>query len=189
MTDQIRTYASRILINLATRRLSYQEGSRLLKDYPVGVGKPSTPTPTGNFTVLEKIMNPGGVLGTRWMGLSVPGGNYGIHGTNNPSSIGGYVSNGCIRMFNHDVEELFSRVKIGTPVEIISGRGANGPALPPSPKNGDIPARGRTHVVQSGESLWSIAGKYGKSLEAIIQANPNINPDLIYPGQTINIPG
>ena len=55
----------------------------------------------------------------RWLGLSIPSGNYGIHGTNNPSSIGKAVSNGCIRMYNRDVTELSKTVPLGTPVKII----------------------------------------------------------------------
>ncbi|MCL6635755.1 MAG: L,D-transpeptidase family protein [Peptococcaceae bacterium] len=179
-----RAFGSRIVINLAARKLYYYEGNRLVHTYPVGVGKPSTPTPTGLYSVVEKVMNPGGVLGSRWLGLSIPGGKYGIHGTNNPSSIGGYVSNGCIRMHNRDVEELFPRVEPGTPVEIIAGD--------PDPRKGSAPAAApagsRTHTVQPGESLWEIARKYGKDLNALIQANNLADPDLIYPGQTIIIP-
>ena len=60
--------------------------------------------------------NPRAPFGVLWMGLSKP--HYGIHGTNNPASIGKNVSHGCIRMFNHDVLELSSRVPIGTRVAI-----------------------------------------------------------------------
>jgi len=187
-----RAYGSYLLINLTTRQLSHLEGNKTVRTYPVGVGKPSTPTPTGKFKVVVKIINPGGVLGTRWMGLSIPHGNYGIHGTNNPSSIGGYVSNGCIRMYNHDVEELFPRVSIGTPVEIISGKGEVARQNNPAPKLKKLPAGpqdgSRKHTVQPGESLWKIAEKYKVNLEAIIQANRLSNPDLIYPGQSIIIP-
>ncbi len=187
-----RTYGSHLSINLSTRRLSYFEGNRPVHTYSVGVGKPSTPTPTGNFTVIVKIMHPGGALGTRWMGISVPNGNYGIHGTNNPPSIGGYVSNGCIRMYNHDVEELFPRVAIGTPVEIVSGRTEAAQQTKTNPKLEKIPAGSqggsRKHTVQAGESLWQIAGKYKITLDSIIQANHLSNPNVIYPGQTIVIP-
>jgi lipoprotein-anchoring transpeptidase ErfK/SrfK len=48
--------------------------------------------------------------------LTLSGGEYAIHGTNNPGSIGGYVSYGCIRMYNQDITDLFDRVSIGTPV-------------------------------------------------------------------------
>ena len=44
---------------------------------------------------------------------------YAIHGTNNPGSIGGFVSFGCIRMHNHDILDLFKRVKVGTKVVVL----------------------------------------------------------------------
>ncbi|OPZ75313.1 MAG: putative L,D-transpeptidase YkuD [Firmicutes bacterium ADurb.Bin456] len=189
-----RDRGSHLLINLSTRQLSYVEGNKTIRTYPVGVGKSSTPTPTGSFSVIVKILNPGGALGTRWMGLSAPGGNYGIHGTNNPPSIGGYVSNGCIRMYNHDVEELFPRVSIGTPVEIVSGKTGINPPAKPVQQPGNPPAASsqagsRKHTVQPGESLWQIARKYNLDLQEIIRANQLANPDVIYPGQTILIPG
>lgn len=180
----MRTRGSQITINLANRRLSYYEGNRMFKVFPVGVGKPATPTPTGSYTVVTKIVHPGGMLGTRWMGLSIPTGNYGIHGTNNPPSIGGYVSNGCIRMYNQDVEDLFPRVAIGTPVEIAAGMGGEKPVnVPVSPPGGGI-----IHTVQPGESLWGIARKYGKDLGLIVQVNKIADPDVIFPGQKIIIP-
>jgi len=122
-------------------------------------------------------------LGSRWLGLSIPGGRYGIHGTNNPASIGGYVSNGCIRMHNRDIEEIFPRVEIGTPVEIYSA-GQN----PPRDGQPKISAGSFVHIVKPGESLWQIAKMYGKDLESVIRANNLANPDLIYPGQSIVIP-
>lgn len=180
----MRALGSQISINLAVRKLSYYEGKRLIKVYPVGVGKPSTPTPTGSYTVINKIMQPGSMLGTRWMGLSVPTGNYGIHGTNNPKSIGGYVSNGCIRMYNQDVEALFPSVVIGTPVVIIPGTvGAEPVDLPHSTQSGGI-----IHTVRSGESLWGIARRYGKDLSLIVQINKISDPNVIFPGQQIIIP-
>ena len=185
MSDTLmRAHGSYITINLSTRRLGFHEGGRLVNTYPVGVGKSSTPTPTGSYSVREKVMYPGGVLGTRWMGLSVPGGNYGIHGTNNPPSIGGYVSNGCIRMYNQDVEVLFPKVMIGTAVEISTGTvQSKAEYLKGAPQGGQ-----RRHIVQAGESLWEIAHKYGQSLEAVVTANQIANPDIIYPGQTLIIP-
>lgn len=62
-------------------------------------------------------MNPGGPFSARWMGLNRKG--YGIHGTNNPSSIGNAVSHGCIRMYNKNVVELFNLVGVGTVVRIV----------------------------------------------------------------------
>ncbi|GAB4265293.1 L,D-transpeptidase [Thermincola ferriacetica] len=111
---------SNILIRVdVTNRLLYLErGNRTTQIYPVAVGKPSTPTPPGTYSIIEKTVNPGGILGTRWMGLDIPDGPYGIHGTWNRDSIGKAVSNGCIRMYNEDVEEVFRQVHIGTTVII-----------------------------------------------------------------------
>lgn len=77
-----------------------------------------TATPTGEYKVINKEPNPGGPFGAYWLGLSRK--HYGIHGTNDPSSIGGLVSKGCIRMYNRDVLELARKVNIGTPVTIRS---------------------------------------------------------------------
>lgn len=124
----------KIMLNLASRILTLYEGKTPICMYPVGVGKVSTPTPTGYYSVSEKILNPTwtdpdtGVsissgpdcpLGYRWLGLF---GNYGIHGTNRPDSIGGYVSNGCVRMHEEDVEDLYDRVSVGTSVDIYYDR-------------------------------------------------------------------
>ena len=107
-----------LLVNTALKKLQFYKRAKLVNSYPIAVGKPDTPTPTGEFKIVTKIVNPGSGLGTRWLGLSVPYGHYGIHGTNIPSSIGKSISNGCIRMYNSDVEELFSLVSLKTPVLI-----------------------------------------------------------------------
>ncbi|MDF2859520.1 MAG: ErfK/YbiS/YcfS/YnhG family protein [Neobacillus sp.] len=105
-------------IDISTSRhlLKLFDGNRLLKTYPVAIGKMLTPSPSGEYTIINKQPNPGGPFGVLWMGLSKP--HYGIHGTNKPSSIGKNVSHGCIRMHNHDVLELSSLVPIGTVVVI-----------------------------------------------------------------------
>jgi len=107
-----------ILINLDKRRLTFTiDGSSTT--YPVAVGKPSTPSPIGNWVIVQKSVDWGGPFGVRWMRLSVPWGSYGIHGTNNPASIGRAVSHGCIRMYNKDVIKIYDLTPIGTPVNII----------------------------------------------------------------------
>lgn len=105
-----------IMINKSVRQLTLFSGNVPVRQYPVAIGKPSTPTPLGNYAVATKIMNPGGVLGTRWMGLNYDA--YGMHGTNRPWLIGQMVSNGCIRMHNANAEELFVLIVVGTPVYI-----------------------------------------------------------------------
>lgn len=125
----------KIGINLASRILTLYEGDTKVKMYHVGVGKTSTPTPTGYYAVQCKEVNPTWVdpddtsvqigpgpsnpIGYRWIGFS---GNYGIHGTNHPESIGGYVSNGCVRMNEADVEDLYQYVSVGTPVTVYYDR-------------------------------------------------------------------
>lgn len=106
----------KIVINRSARQLELYEGDKVVARYPIAVGKSATPTPTGNYSVVTKYMNPGGMFGSRWLGLSIPG--YGIHGTSVPSSIGTAASKGCIRMHNQHVEALYNRVVVGTPVII-----------------------------------------------------------------------
>ena len=101
-----------------------------IKTYEVATGE-NFDTPEGTFKIEEKMISPpwykvGAIvkpdspdyeLGTRWMGLSIEG--YGIHGTNDETSIGKYVTNGCIRMRNSDVETLYDIVPSGTEVTIV----------------------------------------------------------------------
>jgi len=109
-------------IDVTKRTLEVLNDGRPHKTYRVAVGKSKTPTPFGEWKVVWKDYNWGTGFGTRWMGLNVPWGTYGIHGTNKPWSIGSFASHGCIRMRNRDAEELFEWVKIGTPVVIEGGR-------------------------------------------------------------------
>ena len=106
-----------IVVNIAAKTLTVYRDGVAVSEYPVATGKPETPTPVGTFTVINKQIDPGGPYGTRWLGLSIRG--YGIHGTNNPASIGTAASNGCIRMYNEDVEKLFSITNTGTVVRIL----------------------------------------------------------------------
>ena len=103
-------------VSVRKRQLKLYNASVLLKTYPIAVGKILTPTPTGNYIIINKELDPGGPFGALWMGLSKP--HYGIHGTNDPSSIGKEVSHGCIRMHNADVLELSSMVPTSTNVYI-----------------------------------------------------------------------
>lgn len=288
-----------IVISVGERALGLYEGDRLVRRYPVAIGKPSTPTPVGTHRILEKILYPGGGLGTRWMAFTYQ--MHGIHGTNRPELIGQAVSNGCVRMYNEDVEELYDLVDVGTPVIVIAGpveswpsmgkagsegapqpvgagvgsgtggqqgglhgsrpgfgsglgsgsgmgggtgggtgaaspgagpgggagggpwgspggswgspggswggpggplsgpgggpgggpAGSSGGGLwsPGSPRPKDAPGGGgRTYIVQPGDSLWSIAQRFGTTMDAIVATNNIVNPDLIYPGDVLKIP-
>src|SRR6476646_9147529 len=121
----------RIIISISDRKLAVVEAGRVVKIYPAAVGADATPSPTGAFKIANRVPNPtwygpnhnvvppgkANPLGTRWMGLTRRG--YGIHGTNNPRSIGQNASHGCIRMRKADVEELFELVKVGDVVEMV----------------------------------------------------------------------
>jgi len=127
-----------IEINLSTNRLTFYDGLKVRKTYPVATGQPSFPTPQGTWEIVYKRMHPtwtnpdpegwgkgmpksippgpGNPLGTRAMSTSASG--ILIHGTYASGSIGSYASHGCIRMFLSDVEALYPQVPIGTPVLI-----------------------------------------------------------------------
>ena len=122
-----------IVVSLEDRKLALVEDGQTKKIYTVAVGKPSTPSPEGTFTIERRAKNPiyhhegktvlpgpHNPVGTRWMGLSIRG--YGIHGTNEPSSIGKAASHGCIRMAKADLEEFYELVAVGDTVELIGQR-------------------------------------------------------------------
>jgi hypothetical protein len=122
-----------IVVSLEDRRLALVENGQVRKIYRVAVGKPSTPSPMGTFTIERRVANPvyehdgktvqpgpANPVGTRWMGLNIRG--YGIHGTNTPKSIGKAASHGCIRMAKVDLEELYDLVAVGDTVELIGQR-------------------------------------------------------------------
>lgn len=109
-----------LLIDTDKLELTVIVSGKTIRNYSVAVGKSETPTPVGEWQVIDKHIHWGRGFGTRWIGLNVPWGTYGIHGTNNPFSIGHNMSSGCVRMHNKDVEELYGMVKLGTPV-LISG--------------------------------------------------------------------
>jgi lipoprotein-anchoring transpeptidase ErfK/SrfK len=117
--DFYRAQRYSITINTAARKMTLFKDGKIFKTYTIAIGKPSSPTPKGNFKIINKAHAPGGPFGARWLGLSAPNGDYGIHGTNNPSSIGKAVSNGCIRTYNPNIIELYNLVPIGTPVKIV----------------------------------------------------------------------
>ena len=110
-----------IEVNLHTLRLSYFENGKCINEYSVGIGKATTPTPPGNYQIMEKLIfeksNATDVdFGSRRMILSSD--KTCLHGSWN-GPVEGHVSGGCVRMYNQDIEALFSKVEIGTPVIMI----------------------------------------------------------------------
>ena len=110
------TIPYRIVVSKANRTLRLFRNNTLIKTYPIAVGKMLNETPVGTFVVVNRQPNPGGPYGAMWLSLSKAG--YGIHGTNNPASIGQAVSLGCVRMHNRDVLELARQIPNGTSVTI-----------------------------------------------------------------------
>lgn len=108
-----------IIIDTFRRRLTVYSDNEAYASFPVAIGKSSTPSPIGCWKIINKAMNWGTGFGTRWLGLNVPWGIYGIHGTNKPWSIGTMASHGCFRMLNQDVELIYSWIKTGTSVIVV----------------------------------------------------------------------
>ena len=130
-----------IVLNLPEQRLYHYEGGRLLRSYPIGIGRDGHATPIGATTIVRKQENPtwyptasarnddptlpaavppgpDNPLGARAMYLGWR--NYLIHGTNKEYGIGRRASRGCIRMYPEDIEWLFPRVAIGTQVTVVN---------------------------------------------------------------------
>jgi lipoprotein-anchoring transpeptidase ErfK/SrfK len=131
-------FADVIVINRSVNRLYLYKDAKLRRTFGVATGQSSYPTPRGKWHIVVKYRNPtwypplnnswarglkpvppgpSNPLGTRWMGLDSPG--VGIHGTNNPASIGYSASHGCVRMQVRDSEWLFDHVDIGTTVFVL----------------------------------------------------------------------
>jgi lipoprotein-anchoring transpeptidase ErfK/SrfK len=120
---------SRVLVDLSARRLTlFRNGRRVLRA-TVAVGSPATPTPTGRYYVNQRLIpaDASGPFGPAAIGISAystvltgwtQGGPIAIHGTNEPWSIGRPVSNGCIRVRNDVLRQLFKVTPAGTPVLI-----------------------------------------------------------------------
>jgi len=130
--QRLKIIASRfsVLVDKHTNRLVLKKDGEPFKTYVISTGKDNC-TPVGTFKVEEKMIKPvwykvGAVvspesseyeLGARWMGISAQG--YGIHGTSDESTIGSQVTQGCVRMYNDDVVELYDIIPSGTEVVIV----------------------------------------------------------------------
>ncbi|MBI1978429.1 MAG: L,D-transpeptidase family protein [Candidatus Omnitrophica bacterium] len=119
-----------ITIEVSDNKLTLWSDGKVLKTYLVATGKEGHETPLGDFTIVTKLENPTwykagviappgsseNILGTRWLGFSLK--SYGIHGTTLPETIGTHASDGCLRMLNRDVEELYTIVPLNTKVTV-----------------------------------------------------------------------
>ena len=126
-----------IYVDVEQKSLTVWQDGVQVRQYTVATGAWNTPTPLGVFTINSRFSGRMSGFGTCFLGLNVPWGSYGIHGTNKPESIGSNASHGCIRLRVKDAEELYALVPNGTRVVIECGTyGELGASLRPL-KNGD----------------------------------------------------
>lgn len=171
MKKSIKTQKSKltILVEVDKKTLSLidRENEKTLNSYTIATGKSNSPTPLGRFKIVQKSRWGEG-FGSRWIGLNVPWGNYGIHGTNQPGSIGQNVSAGCIRMRNHDIEELYDLVSVDVPVIIMNGEygplGQGYRILKPGDRGADV-LEVQKRLSQKGYYQGPLDGIYGEGMK------------------------
>ncbi|AOH55112.1 hypothetical protein ABE28_012200 [Peribacillus muralis] len=194
-----------IIIKKANNQLAYYENDKLVKVFPVATGKEASYTPEGKFKVVTKIMNrpyykgnikggdPKNPLGKRWLGINArntPGNTYAIHGNNDSNSIGKYISAGCIRMYNNDIQWLYEKVRMNTVVLFAS---SNKPFASIAAQNGykvsgpeSVPVQATLSTLKKGSSgpqvvelqkrltklgfnTKGIDGEFGKNTEVAVK--------------------
>lgn len=109
-----------ILIDVDEKRIYLLEDGKYFDSFLCATGKSDTPSPLGLFEISSKHLWGEG-FGGYYLGISCPWGQYGIHGTTNPDSIGSAASHGCFRMYDNDIRKLYGAVRVGTPVLIEKG--------------------------------------------------------------------
>jgi hypothetical protein len=177
-----------IVIDLDKFLLCVYKNGKLVRSYPCSGGKPLTPSPTGDFKIISKA-SWGEGYGGAWLGLNVPWGCYGIHGTKFPWIIGKkHASKGCIRLLSKDAKELLHMVPYGTPVRILQ---KNRPFR--IIKSGDFGSDVRDMEIAlfdlgyyDGES----DGTFGEKLHAAVvkfQQEHEIRPDGVIDQKTYNL--
>lgn len=110
-----------IHVDVEQKQLTLFNGDDIIRTWTIATGAWDTPTPVGVFTITHRFSGEMCGFGTCFLGLDVPWGNYGIHGTDKPESIGSNASHGCIRMHVEDAEALYAIVPNGTKVVIECG--------------------------------------------------------------------
>ncbi len=123
----------RVVVSIPDRKLAVIEDGKLLRTFSVAVGALISPSPTGKFKIVSRVTNPtyyhpgivipagsNNPIGPRWLGLNQQG--YGIHGTNEPWSVGQAASHGCIRLRNQEIKQLFAMLSVSDTVEIRAQR-------------------------------------------------------------------
>ena len=160
-----------IWIDIHQKSLTLYQGTDVQKIYPIATGAWSTPSPIGVYTITHRFAGELGGFGTRFLGLNVPWGQFGIHGTNKPGSIGSNASHGCFRMRVKDSEELYGLVGIGAKVVITGGpygwldQGIR--ELHPGDRNGHVAAV-QARLLQLGYSYQWPDGIYGQGTQQAV---------------------
>ena len=166
-----------IFIEIEDKRLYVLEGNKAVKTYPIATGKSNFPSPIGSWNIVSKG-SWGGGFGERWLGLNVPWGKYGIHGTNRPGSIGGSASHGCIRMYNKDIRELYGMVSYGTRVIIVNGRfgpfGTGFKLILPGARGADVYAV-QKRLKELGYYTGFVDGIYGENMKTAVHSFQRAN--------------
>jgi lipoprotein-anchoring transpeptidase ErfK/SrfK len=125
--SQLYVVTTKLVIDRTAKRATLSRGGRKVWQAPVGIGKASTPTPSGTFWVRERLRGDGKVYGPWAFGTSAyssisdwpNGGVVGIHGTNEPNLVPGRPSHGCVRLRNDKIRQLARLMPVGTPVSIV----------------------------------------------------------------------
>lgn len=161
-----------IWIDLPQKTLTLYQGTEVLKRYPIASGTWETPSPIGVFYITHRFAGELGGFGTRFLGLNVPWGQFGIHGTNRPGSIGSNASHGCIRLLTKDSEELYGKVSNWSRVVIQGGPygqlDSSLRALRPGDRNSHVAAVQR-RLISLGYLYGNADGVYGAGTTAAVR--------------------
>ena len=161
-----------IWIDLPQKTLTLYQGTRTLRRYAIASGAWDTPSPIGVFYITHRFAGELGGFGTRFLGLNVPWGQFGIHGPTRPGSIGSNASHGCIRMFVQDSEELYG--KIGNWSKVVIQGGPYGQLdsslrpLRPGDRNSHVAAVQR-RLISLGYLYGNADGVYGAGTTAAVR--------------------
>ncbi len=168
-----------ILIEIDEKKLYLLEDGKLIKRYPIASGMKNMPSPIGTWKIIDKG-EWGKGFGGHWMGLDVPWGTYGIHGTTREESIGSAASHGCIRMYNKDIKELYKIVPLDTLVIINNGPfgpfGTGFRSLKPGDRGADVLAV-QERLKELRYFKGNMTGIYGEDLKNAVhrfQADKNL---------------
>ena len=160
-----------IWIDIHQKSLTLYEGTQVKKQYVIATGAWQTPSPIGTFTITHRFSGELGGFGTRFLGLNVPWGQFGVHGTNKPGSIGSNASHGCFRMRVRDSEELYGLIGNGAKVVVTGGPyGLLDSALRelhPGDRNSHVAAV-QARLLQLGYSYQWPDGIYGQATQQAV---------------------